>query len=186
MGTVIAQDPKGKWVQFVADTHTVEADAIPNFFGDLLTNANDLAQLAIALGIGAGGGLLSRRVTISSAQLLAIHDTPVEIIPAPGAGKFIALISTAWQYKAVTTGYSNLNGSLDLYLSNDLATQMSDVDPGTLVGGTTNGIVQGAAASGNATPGLNATLICTQKSQNPTLGDGSLVIFVDYLIKTAA
>lgn len=43
-------------------------------------------------GGGSGGALLSARAEVSSAQLLDLHNTPVELIPAPGAGKFIEVI----------------------------------------------------------------------------------------------
>jgi hypothetical protein len=52
-----------------------------------------------------GDYLRKATVTLSSAQLLDLHNTPVTLVAAPGAGKFIA-----WSHTVVsttgTTGYS--------------------------------------------------------------------------------
>ncbi len=56
-----------------------------------------------------GGGVTIQStgpIAISSAELLALHDSPVAIIPAPGAGKFIAPIFATLDYHYGTTDYS--------------------------------------------------------------------------------
>jgi len=54
-------------------------------------------------------------VPISSAQLLAIHTTPVELIPAPGAGKIIVVDQFTFSFVAGTqyTGGDTLELSYD-------------------------------------------------------------------------
>jgi hypothetical protein len=46
-------------------------------------------------------------VTLSSADILALHTTPVTIIPAPGAGKVIAPIRSVVHYSHGTISYTD-------------------------------------------------------------------------------
>jgi hypothetical protein len=45
-------------------------------------------------------------VEISSAELLAIHTTPKEIVPAPGAGFYIQIIGASAVFFVATTAYN--------------------------------------------------------------------------------
>lgn len=45
-------------------------------------------------------------LALSSAQILALHSTPLEIVPAPGVGKIILPISAVIQYFAGATPYT--------------------------------------------------------------------------------
>jgi hypothetical protein len=113
----------------------------------------------------------SLAVPVSSAQILSSHSVPVEIIPAPGAGKFIALISTAWQYKGDTAKYGSvLAESSGLYFSNNLTYEIDDCSPTSLLTGITDGIKQGASAAGSATPGINAAVVFYTQGGNPDGG----------------
>ena len=50
-------------------------------------------------------------LTLSSAQILAINTTPIEIIPAQGANKLIIIDSFSYDYTFVTAAYT---GDTDL------------------------------------------------------------------------
>jgi hypothetical protein len=56
------------------------------------------------------------RVTITAAQMLALNATPITVIPAPGAGRFIEFIggSVALDYNA--NAYSGIAAGEDLVL----------------------------------------------------------------------
>lgn len=54
-------------------------------------------------------------VFVTSAQLLALFTTPVQIIPAPGAGRFI-LVHKWMAYKPAGTAYSGVAAGEDLTL----------------------------------------------------------------------
>lgn len=52
-------------------------------------------------------GLQNVTVTLTAAQLLALNATPVQLIPAPGAGFAVIPVYASMQYKFVTAGYGN-------------------------------------------------------------------------------
>jgi hypothetical protein len=56
-------------------------------------------------------------VSLSSAQLVALHTTPIEMIPAPGAGKIILLGTVFVQYTFVSVAYTE--GFLGLLYGSD-------------------------------------------------------------------
>lgn len=45
----------------------------------------------------AGGGFMETQVVITSAQVKALRATPITIVAAPGAGKFINVVTMAWK-----------------------------------------------------------------------------------------
>jgi hypothetical protein len=53
----------------------------------------------------AESGLINKTITLTSAQLLALSATEVALIPAPGAGKFINIISGTVSYHFGGTAY---------------------------------------------------------------------------------
>lgn len=65
------------------DSESRELVAGTNITFDTSTNG----QLEINASGGGGGELQHARVTISSAEILDLHNTPVQLIAAPGAGK---------------------------------------------------------------------------------------------------
>jgi hypothetical protein len=88
---------------------------------DLDTNLQAIDTAVSGLS-GGGGALQVARVEVTSAQLLALVETPVVLVAAPGAGKVLVPISVAWQYKfgtapydapgSATVDYSSLAGDI--------------------------------------------------------------------------
>lgn len=73
------------------------------------------------------GIVLSKQVILTHAQILGISTTPVEIIPAPGAGKLISVIGAHSIKQTTAGGYaSNPNWSLRYNgVATDLTTALS-------------------------------------------------------------
>ncbi len=60
-------------------------------------------------GSSSGSGvILSRTVTLTDAQIKALPTTPIEIIPAPGANKFLYPLGVVW-YLKWNANYTNIN-----------------------------------------------------------------------------
>src|SRR3954451_10448538 len=64
-----------------------------------------------ALFAQSGGGVQTASVTLSSAQLLNLHGSPVQLIPAPGAGNIIKPVSITLQYKTGSAPYNAGDGN---------------------------------------------------------------------------
>jgi hypothetical protein len=78
--------------------------------GDVLTkNSGADFDASFQPSSGGGGEVVTLKVTLASADLLALGITPVEAIPAPGAGKVIQLLSVFAVYRFGTTPYSVSN-----------------------------------------------------------------------------
>jgi hypothetical protein len=45
----------------------------------------------------AGGGFMATQVVLTAAQVKALRATPITIVAAPGAGKFINVVTMAWK-----------------------------------------------------------------------------------------
>ena len=124
------------------------------------------------------------RVAITSDQLLAIHTTPIELIPAPPVGSIILPVSFVWDYTFGTVAYSGANINL-LIGGQAIATGTIAV----LLGATsvlyqlveTGGNTTVVAAKVPLTDNSNLTL---SSSANPISGDGTLVIQVLYKVLT--
>lgn len=65
-------------------------------------------------GGGGSGDVYSATYTLTRAELLALHTTPVTVIPAPGAGKVITVIGLSYKY---TYDTSPLTGGQVLILN---------------------------------------------------------------------
>lgn len=61
-------------------------------------------------------GPLVQKVTLASADLLALRATPMQLIAAPGAGKFIRLLQVDFHLNFLTAAYTNTNANFNLYL----------------------------------------------------------------------
>ncbi len=59
------------------------------------------------------GGVLFRDVTITTAQMLALNATPIEVIPAPGAG-YALVLDSVLAYKPAGTAYAAIHTDDDI------------------------------------------------------------------------
>lgn len=121
------------------------------------------------------------RVTLTSAQVLAIFTTPVQIIAAPGAGKIIFPTSASVNYVAGATPYTDHGGSL---LLQNGANWFSFATLGFWDQAASQIYMNGSLAFQQPAVSTfaNKQLQITQSTANPTLGDGTLVVTVEYRI----
>lgn len=128
----------------------------------------------------------SETVTITSAQLLALHATPITLIAAPGAGQMILLQQASMEYVFNTTAYTVPVGA-NLRLLINGVTVGTDIAATGLLDQVANTI--GYARAANQTTGIATATLANQpltitntNATEFTLGDGTLVVNVLYNI----
>ena len=120
------------------------------------------------------------KVSLSSAQILSAFTTPIEIIPAPGAGKFIAPLNISIKYNFVTAAYdTNVDvafkiGTGEIVDTNDILNSGNNLLFNIVI---TNyyGILSNIE---------NQNMVFTVPVGNPTDGDSTLDVYVTYQIIT--
>jgi hypothetical protein len=129
-----------------------------------------------------------KTVTLSSAQILAL-GTAIEILGAPGAGKFYEYEKFILKFKFKTAVYNvadsylNIfeNSGYSLYVSKKNITSGSD--RAEIAGGFLTGVDPGINKTVSSESKINAALfIQTSAGTNPTLGYGELTIDIYYKI----
>jgi hypothetical protein len=137
--------------------------------------------------------ILTTRITLTSAQLLALNTTPIQILPSLGGNLSYAIIASLAHYRFNTTGYT---GGSKFYLSSNngyvansgswdllnngglmLAAVADRMMPGYALGSTL------AAPLGENVTGLAMYIV---SSTALTLGDGTLTIELQYRIYDAS
>lgn len=116
---------------------------------------------------------------MTSAQILNMFTVPIEIIPAPGASKLIAVDSVESKYNFVTTGYSNVVFPKMKYSAgNAVVTSSQDLSATADVYSKKGAVV--------TTMSVNQSIVFTQVNNNPTGGDSTVFYSVKYRILNTA
>lgn len=123
-------------------------------------------------------------VDITSAQLLALFTTPIEIVAAPDSGFMLEFVSATVIYKAGATPYT-------IGSATNLAVKYTD-GSGTTVSATqavtgmidqaTNQIRMIPGVATAFTPATAAKFVLTLAGANPSAGDGTLTVKVFYRV----
>lgn len=123
--------------------------------------------------------------TILSASILSANSSPVMLIPAPGAGKYIEVMSGSARLLYNSTTYA-ANTKLLLILGTATKAQIEDTQ--ILASTATRGIrLYGSASSFGTTDNeiaLNQPLYFSVGTGNPTTGNSSMFLSITYRIVT--
>lgn len=144
---------------------------------NIATNTADIAALIPNV-------IIEGSLTLSSAQILDINTTPITLIPSPGVGKMIDLVSAVVRVNFNTVAFDVVDDRFILQFTG-AETYISIVDD------IVNGVVtktykfntQDLIAGANQMV-ENAPVIATLATGNPTVGDGSIDIHYAYRIIT--
>jgi hypothetical protein len=147
-----------------------------------VTKRCDLSNLV------APGTPITVKVSLTSAEILALNTTPKTLVPAPGAGKMIQPIYFMFKLNYNSVAYAtNLN--LKAYID-DPATR-TDADVNFWLNNTANSvnIVPIDAASGVYSGSIvaqitNAALKLKVETGNPTAGNSTMDVYVTYFVVT--
>lgn len=184
---VILQDMVDSYEDIFPQLTTVQRDALTPTSGQIVYNTDtdryEYFNSADWIGIGQDLGTpMQVKVEISSAQILALHTTPITLVSAPGAGYAIAPIYFAYKYTYGSAAYANganlrvfnstkTRSDYFLNLNKDIITaaaNRSGVVP-AIVDDTKDAIVE------------NDRLVLDCATAYIT-GDGSLTIWVNYML----
>jgi hypothetical protein len=125
------------------------------------------------------------RVAVSSANILALNGTPKVLIPAPGVGRIIVVSRITVKMVRTATAYAN-GGALEFrYTDASGAKVAADVAASVVTtggAGTEYNTVGGVVSS--LTPVANAAIVMDNASAAFITGTGTMVVEIDYTIKT--
>ena len=124
------------------------------------------------------GGIIPATVTLSSADILDLHNTPVELVAAPGAGKWLVPVQFVAYFTAGASEYLS-GGSVVAawYWGTERRADIADLS------GTSSSVaVTAVTASGNASDVVNKAILIGAVDAL-TDGDGTLTITVWYSIE---
>ena len=122
--------------------------------------------------------------TITSAQLLALNATPVELVPAPGANKAIEFISML-VHKPAGTAYAGIAAGEDLavkYTNGSGAQVNTSLETTGFLDQTTAQSRLSRSIVTEYTPVANAALVLQLLSGEITTGNSPLYVTVRYRI----
>jgi hypothetical protein len=159
------------------------------------TNTTQVATTAfVQAALSASGSLVkTATITLSSAQILALNSTPIQVV-AGIAGHHLSLQWLVAEYVSGGTGFTPGGGTFRVQLGSTVGTPIgSGFIPfsALVLSGTTNDLTDGYAAGTNGTNGVGAAItsasttgqgifaVCS--SGPPLAGNGTIKITVSYL-----
>lgn len=105
-------------------------------------------------------------VVIPTASVKVLNATPYELVPAPGAGKWLEFISVAVWLDFASIAYNAPNGAADLkvrYTDGAGALLSGSIETTGFISAGVDAlrwaIAAGAAGGGGVTPAVNATIV---------------------------
>lgn len=128
-------------------------------------------------------------VTLTNAQVLALNSTPVTIVAAPGAGKFVDVIgvTVAFHYVGAYTGGTNLKLFWGSRQAGNAASSVITVS-GLLVSVSADTIVRVGGTPDGTNPPTTSLALVLEMMGNSAFGGGNasntVTITVEYRIVT--
>lgn len=160
--------------------------------GDVIASINNDGSSTNPVGQAQGvASMVSQmRFVLTSAQLLALKTTPISIIPAPGPGKYIQIISVNMRGVFGGTAYTLNAGTLKMFygpVANAKAVTADESALLTAVANSTNiDIAVTPLAALTDAQALNVDIeMGNDGTANYTLGNGTVVVYVEYEIWSA-
>lgn len=125
------------------------------------------------------------KVSLSSAQILALNATPVELVAAPGAGLLISVEEIIFKMVRTGTAYAN-GGALEFRYTNASGAKVTADIAASVVttggAGTEYNIVRGVVTS--LTPVANAAIVVDNATAAFITGTGTATVTIKYRVVT--
>jgi len=123
------------------------------------------------------------RVEFTSALILACYDTPLTLVAAPGAGRFLEFVSLTLAYDYGATAYTiGSMGSWRVRYHGVSTNRSHSVSPTGFIDQSSDQVRYTVPSDEDYTPSVNTglDLVCT--AANPTAGDGVIHAHICYRI----
>lgn len=145
-----------------------------------ITKANLVEAI---LGTSTTPTIYSSTVTINSATILTSNGTPIQLIASAGAGKGIVVLPSTTITSTYGTATYAANTTMAIYTdtATDYQLVFSNVLNNTATR-TTLGSQQQATSAGDTQIIANKGVYIKTDTGNPTTGDGSVTINIQYII----
>lgn len=122
---------------------------------------------------------LEASITLSSAQILDLYDTPVELVAQPGVGKYIEVISASAYNNYDSAAYNAGTDLLELQVGTTKVWSWTNA----FLESTTDKASQGTRVDDAELP-VNKGINITTTTADPTTGQGTIKISVIYRVIT--
>lgn len=119
-------------------------------------------------------------VNISSADILALHTTPKELIPAPGAGKILVLDQIVFYFDAGSTPYAN-GDNTGAYFNSDTTLLSGNAIANTAINSATDTVTFRTALGATITAGIDKAIEFKTAGGTAFInGNGTAKAFIRY------
>ena len=122
--------------------------------------------------------------TLTAAQIIGMFTTPLTIIPAPGANRYITVSQVSFQFKPGTTNFTG-GGALNLQYHGGAQTHAGTILASVVTSGSASTTLLGPAVPTNGTTvTVNAGIDITNATGAFATGNGTAVVTIQYTITT--
>ncbi len=142
---------------------------------NLMTKTATIAQIQSLFGIDT----FVAKVAVNSASLLTLATTPAILIPAPGVGKVLDVISIMSYLDAGSVAY-DFTPSLPVTIGSDTIASLSNGQ----VNSAADVVFKAEVPTGTEVIAQNTGLTLTAGGSNPTQGSGTLYVNIFYRVLT--
>lgn len=123
----------------------------------------------------------TKELQIEPADLLTLNTAPISVLAAPGAGKFLEVLSMELFIDYETTAYTSVN---DLVLEYSTSGHIFQITAAGFLDQTSDKRLI-ASSPGELAPGLDESVQLKMLTGNPSSGDSPLKLRICYRIKDA-
>lgn len=124
----------------------------------------------------------SKKVTLTSAQVLALYTTPISLVAAPGVGSAIVVHRVTGSVDYNSAAYAT-NTTQEVRYTNGSGTKVS-ADFTALVTATADKFVSVGGIEAATVLTENAAVVVCNATGNPTAGNSPVSFTIDYSIVT--